>query len=75
MCVLCDDGTAFVGDAAMNSLNFAGARYRPIYYNDLEQTYNSIKKIIASGAKTIMPAHGEPFDVKELQDMLAHFNV
>jgi len=75
MSVLCDDGVAFVGDAAMNYLKFTGTHYRPIYYNNLEQTYKSIKKLIDAGAKSIMPAHGNPFPVKKLQDMLARYNI
>ncbi len=75
MSVVCDDGTAFVGDAAMNFLKFTGAHYRPIYYNNLELTNKSIQKLIATGAKTIVPAHGNAFPVKKLQNMLAHFHV
>ena len=75
MSVLCDDGTAFVGDAAMNFLKFTGTRYRPIYYNNLQQTYKSIQKLINAGAKTIVPAHGNIFPVKKLQDTLAHFHI
>lgn len=72
MSVLCDDGTAFVGDAAMNFLKFTGTHYRPIYYNNLEDTYKSIQKLISAGAKTIVPAHGNAFPVKKLENMLVH---
>ncbi len=75
MSILCDDGTAFVGDAAMNYLKFTGTHYRPIYYNNLKQTYESIQKLISAGAKIIAPAHGNIFPVKKLQDMLAHFHI
>lgn len=75
MSVLCDDGVAFVGDAAMNYMKFTGTHYRPIYYANLKQTYESIQKLISSKAKVIMPAHGNAFPVKKLQDMLVHFNV
>jgi len=70
MSVLCDNGIAFVGDAAMNYLKFTGTYYRPIYYNNLEQTYKSIQRLIAAGAKTILPAHGNSFSVKMLQGTL-----
>ena len=73
MSVLYDDGTAFVGDAAMNFLQFAGTHYRPIYYNNLEQTYKSIQRLISAGAETILPAHGNPFSVKKLTNMLSKF--
>lgn len=75
MSVMCDDGTAFVGDAAMNFLKFTGTHYRPIYYNNLQLTYKSIQKLIAAGAKTIIPAHGNAFPVNKLQNMLAHFHI
>ncbi len=73
MSVLCDDGTAFVGDAASNFLKFAGTSYRPICYNDLNQMYASMQRLIAAGAKTIVPAHGKPFSVTKLQETLNHF--
>lgn len=75
MSVFCDDGVAFVGDAAMNYLKFTGTHYRPIYYVNLKQTYKSIQKLIAAGAKIIVPAHGNAFPVKKLQDMLKHFRI
>lgn len=75
MSVLCDDGTAFVGDAAMNFLKFTGTHYRPIYYNNLQLTYKSIQKLIAAGAKIIIPAHGNAFSVNKLREMLAHFHI
>ena len=75
MSVLCDDGVAIVGDAAMNFLKFTGTHYRPIYYSNLEQTYKSIQKLISAGAQTILPAHGNPFPVKKLKNMLARFTI
>lgn len=44
-------------------------------YKSLELTYKSIQKLIAAGAKTIAPAHGNIFPVKKLQDMLVHFHI
>jgi glyoxylase-like metal-dependent hydrolase (beta-lactamase superfamily II) len=75
MSVLCDDGVAIVGDAAMNFLKFTGTHYRPIYYSNLDQTYKSIQKLLSTGAQTILPAHGNPFPAKKLKNMLAHFNI
>lgn len=75
MSVLCDDGTAFAGDAAMNFLKFTGTHYRPIYYANLKQTYASIKSLITEGAKTIVPAHGNEYPVNKLKQMLKHFHV
>lgn len=70
MSIICDDGTAFVGDACMNMFNFLGANYRPIYYTNLSKMYQSIEKIISLGAKKIVPSHGKEFDVLKLLDML-----
>ena len=64
--VLLSDGTAFVGDAAMNILWWTGSRHRPIGVDDINTVYESWKKLREHGAKTIYPAHGRPFSAKEL---------
>ncbi len=74
MSVLCDDGTAFVGDAAMNYLKFTGTHYRPIYYIDLKAVYKSIRKLLSAGAKTIVPAHGNAFSADKLTKMIKRFD-
>lgn len=56
--VLLSDGKAFVGDAAMD---FITTPY-PIIIDDINEVYNSWDKLIEYGAKTIYPAHGNPFD-------------
>ena len=58
------NGDAFVGDACMSNLGFL--HYRPIEHYDSNLVFESWRKIIESGAKTIYPAHGKPFPVKEL---------
>lgn len=75
MSVLCDDGVAFAGDAAMNFLKFTGTHYRPIYYSNMDQMYKSIRKLLSAGAQTIVPAHGNPFPAEKLKNMLAHFSI
>lgn len=62
--VILANGDAFVGDACMNFLNFL--HYRPIELCDSDLVFESWRKIIQIGAKTIYPAHGKPFAVKEL---------
>ncbi len=64
--VLMSDGSAFVGDAAMNFLNFCGIKYRPIYIEDEDDVFDSWKVLIERGAERICPAHGHPFSSKEL---------
>lgn len=70
MCVLFDDGTVFAGDAVMNFLKFTGSRYRPIYYTDADEMYSSIRRLVSAGAKTILPAHGNPYSVEKLSKIL-----
>ena len=64
--VLLSDGSAIVGDVAMNFLNICHTRHSPIYIQDFEEMYGSWKKLIEHGAKTIYPAHGKPFSAEEL---------
>jgi len=66
MSVIMDDGSAFVGDLAMNFLKLTGIRYRPIYYENIEQVFDNWKRVIDGGGKTIYPAHGKPFPAVKL---------
>ena len=65
--VILDSGDAFVGDAAMNFLNFCRIRYRPIYLSDIASVFASWEKIGISNAKIIYPAHGKPFLASTLE--------
>jgi len=64
--VLLDDGSAFVGDLAMNFMNICRLRRRPIFAEDMEQVYASWERLRAAGATKIYTAHGEPFPADEL---------
>ena len=64
--VLLDDGTAFVGDVAMNFLNFCQIKYRPIYVQDINQVFESWRKLIDKGARHCYPAHGKDFPIEKL---------
>lgn len=64
--VILDDRSAFVGDAAMNFLNFCGIKYRPIFIENLGSVFDSWQKIIDNGTKIIYPAHGKPFTIDKL---------
>jgi glyoxylase-like metal-dependent hydrolase (beta-lactamase superfamily II) len=57
------DGSAYVGDAAMNFLKICRCRHLPIYVIDQSEVYRSWEKLREYGAQTIYPAHGDPFDV------------
>jgi glyoxylase-like metal-dependent hydrolase (beta-lactamase superfamily II) len=60
------DGSAFVGDVAMNFFGICGIEHRPIYIKDIEQVYASWRRLREFGAVTIYPSHGEPFGASEL---------
>ncbi len=65
--VLLSDGSAFVGDAAMNFLRWTGVGHRPIYIEDINTVYESWRKLRERGAKVIYPAHGIPFSATKLE--------
>ncbi|HMK45440.1 MAG TPA: MBL fold metallo-hydrolase [Methanocella sp.] len=60
------DGSAFVGDVSSNFLNFCSTHYRPILLYSPDQVYESWRKIVDEGARSIYPAHGKPFRVDRL---------
>jgi len=64
--VILSDGTAFVGDAAMNFLHFTGIGHRPVYIEDVNAVYDGWHKLLREGATVIYPAHGRPFPAQEL---------
>ena len=64
--ILFPDGDCLVGDAAAYMLPFAGTHYCVIFICNMEEYYNSWKKIISAGAKRILPAHGVPFSADKL---------
>ena len=66
MSVVLSDGSAFVGDAAMNFLNFCCIRYRPIFIDDIDLVFESWQKLTEHRAERIYPAHGDPFSVEKL---------
>ena len=65
--VVLADGSAFVGDAAMNFMRFFGTQYRPIYAEDYGKVYESWRKLMEHGASVIYTAHGAPFSADELK--------
>lgn len=71
--VVLSDGSAFVGDVAMDLLNFCMCKRRPIYANDMNQVFASWEKVMATGAKWIYPAHGDPFSVDDLKSTMQEY--
>ncbi|MBU3176799.1 MBL fold metallo-hydrolase [Clostridium estertheticum] len=65
--VLFDDGDCIVGDAAANMLQFAGTKYCVIFICNIDEYYESWRKIISENSQRIFPAHGKPFSVEKLK--------
>ncbi len=65
--LLLNNGICFAGDAAANMMNFIGTRYCVIFITDLEQYYQSWKRLINENVKMIYPAHGKSFDIDKLK--------
>ena len=68
--IVLSDGSAFVGDAAMNFLKFCDLKFRPIYIDDMDEVLLSWEKMIKEGAKVLYPAHGKPFTIIDLQKVM-----
>jgi len=64
--VLLSDGTAFIGDAAMNYVNARTISPLPIIAEDLPQVFESWNKLIENGAGRFYPSHGAPFLAQRL---------
>jgi glyoxylase-like metal-dependent hydrolase (beta-lactamase superfamily II) len=72
--VVLSTGQAFIGDAAMNFLPGSGIHYRPIYIKNLQEVYESWKKLKRCGAKILYPAHGVPFPIERLEKLICWTN-
>ena len=69
--VLLETGDAFVGDMAMNKFPLRLSPGLPIFAEDWEQLMESWKLLLARGAKTIYPSHGEPFPSDIIREALS----
>jgi len=69
--VLLETGDAFVGCLAMNGLPFRLSPGLPILAEDLQQLKESWKLLLDQGARTIYPAHGEPFSADIIRKALS----
>ena len=65
--IVLDDGNAVVGDAAMNTMHFCGADYRPIYHMNRQEVFSSWKELFRRNVKKIYSGHGKPFLVDKLR--------
>ncbi len=64
--VVTADGSAYVGDVAMNIFGVCGLGHRPIYVKDIDQVYASWRRLQEFGAVMIYTSHGDPFPASEL---------
>jgi hydroxyacylglutathione hydrolase len=69
--VLLETGDAFVGDLAMNKFPLCLSPGLPIFAEDWQKVEESWKFLLEQGAKTIYPAHGEPFSANIIRDALS----
>ena len=70
--VLLESGDAFVGCLAHNNLPFRLKPGLPIFADDIEEVKRNWKRVIERGAKTIYPAHGDPFPVEIIKKILKY---
>jgi len=68
--VILKDGKAFVGDAAMDLMNICMCEHRPIFIADESKTFESWQKMKEHGARMIYPAHGSPFPIEDLMEVI-----
>ena len=68
--ILLDSGEVFVGCLAMNLFPLRLNPGLPIFGDDIQLVKNSWKKLLEMGAKTVYPAHGEPFPAQVMTKLL-----
>ncbi len=71
--ILLESGEAFVGDLAMNKFPLRLNPGLPIFAEDLSGLKESWKRLLDQGAKTVYPAHGEPFSTEVIRKALQKF--
>lgn len=54
--ILLDDGTIFAGDAP-----------NPLFVDNGDDLEKTLKKMVESGAKQVIPSHGPPYDVESIR--------
>ncbi len=68
--VLLETGEAFVGDLAMNAFPLRLGPGLPIFAEDTEKLEESWRMLLDRGARTVYPAHGDPFSVEVIREAL-----
>ncbi len=68
--VVLEDGTAFVGDLAMNRIPLRVTPGLPILADDMAAVRASWRKLLEMGVRTIYPAHGRGFSADIMRGSL-----
>lgn len=68
--VLLETGDVFAGDLAMNKFPLRLSPGLPIFAEDLSKLKESWRLLLDQGAKTVYPAHGEPFSAEIIREAL-----
>lgn len=69
MSLLLDSGEAFVGDLSMSGFPLRWGPGLPVYAENLEQVKESWNLLVDNGAKSIYPAHWNPFKAEVLRKL------
>lgn len=68
--VVLEEGQAFVGDLAVNSLPLGLGLGVPALAENVGEIFGSWERLLSAGATTIYPAHGKPFPADCLRKKL-----
>jgi len=69
--ILLESGDAFIGDLAMSSFPLRLSPGVPVFWENLDEIYNSWKRLVYEGAKILYPSHGKPFPIAVLKQKLS----
>ncbi len=69
--ILLDSGEAFVGDLAMHGLPQRLGAGLPVFGDDTAAILRSWRRLVEAGARTIYPAHGQPFPADVMRRAIA----
>jgi len=65
--IICDDGNAFIGDAAFNMAGFLNLRNRPLVAQNPSEIESGWKKIMAENGTQLFVSHGKSLSIDALK--------